>query len=512
MNIRTKALITGMFVSICALTPCLQAKPKELPPQVVDLRPDDLTTIVVGRAEVSGIMDDGKGDRIKNSIAGFYAPDVTATFQVNAPEAADYAVGVIICAEQVETMEVRCGQSVLTVESMEKTWKGAPHYWRQEIPGVLSLRKGLNEIVFRLPQVQPGKPQRNLRLATWRPQKDEFTLVSIELGTPAARAARIERADAMRSSADWMAEGKYGLFVHWSANATGFNIPEKRAEWFQESVKMFDVEHFANEVERTGAAWVTFTAIHQGFYWPAPSKAVDAVMPGRTSERDLLGEVIDTLDKRGIKTLFYFHSGYNGVENKAWRAAAGADYRAVNSSTFSDHMEAIFREASLRYGKKLMGFGYIDGCLMHDYPLDPHWEGWARAIKAGNPDALIGFSSNLGPTVSIFSDLSTRDGAGGLNRPTMDQVGPGLQYGDVAPAWWCFMDTWLEAKPMNGRFPSPPVRSEKEYVNYFKEMAKVGVPVTINLVITSDVTDDHPIFNPECMAIMEKVREAVRGE
>jgi hypothetical protein len=69
-----------------------------------------------------------------------------------------------------------------------------------------------------------------------------------------------------------------------------------------------------------------------------------------------------------------------------------------NHQRLSENIEAILRESSLRYGKRLYGYGYLDECLTKDYPLDPHWENWARAIKAGNPDALISFSSNKGPS------------------------------------------------------------------------------------------------------------------
>ena len=48
----------------------------------------------------------------------------------------------------------------------------------------------------------------------------------------------------------------------------------------------------ADAIERTDAAWVTFTATHQGFYWPGPNTAIDNIAPGRTAERDLLGEII----------------------------------------------------------------------------------------------------------------------------------------------------------------------------------------------------------------------------
>ena len=30
-------------------------------------------------------------------------------------------------------------------------------------------------------------------------------------------------------------------------------------------------------IERTGAAWITFTATHQGFYWPGPNQAIDRI-------------------------------------------------------------------------------------------------------------------------------------------------------------------------------------------------------------------------------------------
>jgi hypothetical protein len=43
-------------------------------------------------------------------------------------------------------------------------------------------------------------------------------------------------------------------------------------------------------------------------------------------------------------------------------------------------------------------------------------------------------------------------------------------------------------------------------------MAEKKIPVTINLVMTADVTADRPILNPNCMATMEEVRKAIRGK
>jgi hypothetical protein len=341
---------------------------------------------------------------------------------------------------------------------------------------------------------------------------EEFHLFSLELGTAAAREGLVERAKAIRGDASWMIDGKYGLFVHWSALSHALTGKEPRAKWFQKSVEMFDVEDFADSVERTGAAWVTFTATHQGFYWPGPNAALDKISPGRTAERDLLGEIINELDKRDIRTLLYLHTGYNGYDPKVWREAVGAN--DPDPKRFSDNIEAILRECSLRYGEKLKGFGYIDGALSWDYPLNPSWEGWARAIKAGNPKAVVGFSSNRGTGVSPFSDLAVTDSASDLGEVDPQLIGPGRQLGDVTNAWWCLMDKegWLANKPMNGSFGQGPVHSTEDYVDFFKRMAAAKIPVTINMIMTADVTAAHPIFNPKCMEVMEEVRKAVRGK
>ena len=341
---------------------------------------------------------------------------------------------------------------------------------------------------------------------------EDFHLFSIELGTVEARQAQLARAKEIRGDASWMVDGKYGIFVHWSSQSRGYNIAEKRADWFQKSVEMFDVELFADAVERTGAAWVTFTATHQGFYWPGPNAAVDAIAPGRTAERDLLGEIIEALDQRGIRTLFYLHTGYNGYDPKVWREAVGANEQ--DGKRFSKNIESILRECSLRYGEKLMGFGYIDGSQAWDYPLNPSWESWARAIRAGNPKAVVGFSFNRGTTVSPFNDLYVTDGGKELLSPDPQLIGPARQLGDVTPAWWFLMDEegWFPNKPFNGKHGKGPVHSTEEYVEFFERMAAKKIPVTVNLIMTADVTDDHEIFNPKCIAVMEEVRKAIRGK
>jgi len=501
MNPKINCLAALLLLPLTALY-AAEAPKTPRPVQVIELRPDDVTTMVSKRGELAGGVV-----TIDVAVANFTSPKSTVTWLVKAPKEDDYAVGVIFSNPTSEKLEVCCGDSVLTAPSLPRTWKSRPFFWRQELPGLLHLKAGMNRVTFRAPYATAPVPTE---------QKDcynltkVFTLWSIELGTPAARQAQLKRAKEIRGDASWMIQGKYGLFVHWSPLIYAVDGTAPMAQWHQKAVEMFDVKVFADAVERTGASWMLFTLTHGEFYWPGPSAAVDKILPGRTTKRDLIGEIIEELDRRGIRTLFYLHNCVNGREDPRWAKAVGA--LDADTKQFGDNIEAILRESSLRYGKKLNGYGYIDCSFYNDYPLDPPWERWARAIKAGNPAAVVGFSAQRGPTVSPFSELAVTDGHTKLGAPDRTVIGPGQQFGDVTPAWWFAMDGWRVRGKMTKEIGNGPTASTAEYVEYFRRMAAERIPVTINLAITADVTNQHPIFNEKCMAAMEQVRKAIRGK
>ena len=512
MSDRNALMTFSLFLwAASTLITVAQAQAKTRPRlEVPLLRADDVTAVIASSGDLSGNAK--RHARSANVVLGFESPQDTVSWTVMAPEEDDYVVSVLFSMQAQRTIEISSGDAVLTAPSLIRTWEHRPYFWRQEMPGTLHLKAGENRITLRLADATPATDEERKGPRFGAGVTKEFHLFSIELGTAAARQGQLERAQAIKGDTSWMIEGKYGVFVHWSALSHALHGNEPRVKWFQKSVEMFDVQVFADAIERTGAAWVTFTATHQGFYWPGPNAAIDRIAPGRTAERDLLGEIMDALDERGIRTLFYLHTGYNGYDPEVWREAVGAT--GPDTEKYSDNIEAILRECSLRYGEKLKGFGYIDGALSWDYPLNPDWEGWARAIKAGNPSAVVGFSSNRGPGVSPFSELAVTDSASEIGEIDPQLIGPGRQLGDVTPAWWCLMDKggWYPNKPMNGTISGGPIHSTEEYVDFFQRMAKAKVPVTINLIMTADVTDAHPIFNPECMAVMEEVRKTLRGK
>ena len=75
---------------------------------------------------------------------------------------------------------------------------------------------------------------------------------------------------------DWFKDAKYGLFVQWL-----YGDNDIKGNW-DALVNGFDVNAFANQVEQTGAKYVTFT-IGQGHKeWVAPSTIYDNFRPRKS--------------------------------------------------------------------------------------------------------------------------------------------------------------------------------------------------------------------------------------
>jgi hypothetical protein len=271
----TTLILTGLFLQAASAAPPAS---KSNTARETHLRVNDVTTIIAKYAEAKGSF---VGTNVRG---GFASPEDCLTWNVVAPADGDYVVTLICSTPKQVKIEVSSGTSVLSTDSLIPDWKGRPVYWRQPIPGVLKLTKGENRISIRLPEVKPeaAKAGKRSKPSISKPPK-EFAVFSIELGTPDARKGQLERARQTRGDYSWMVEGKYGLFVHWSPLSYAFHGEEPRSEWHQKAVEMFDVDVFADAVERTGASWLMFTVTHGGFYWPGPSDAIDAVLPGRTT-------------------------------------------------------------------------------------------------------------------------------------------------------------------------------------------------------------------------------------
>jgi hypothetical protein len=90
---------------------------------------------------------------------------------------------------------------------------------------------------------------------------------------------------------------------HWTSQSIGRDGTNKP---FAQAVSDFPVDRFVEMVEATGAGYVLFTVGHAQPYCPAPLSSWEKYFPGKTTKRDLIAEMAQSLDAKGIKLMCYF--------------------------------------------------------------------------------------------------------------------------------------------------------------------------------------------------------------
>ena len=488
-------------------------------PMTWQLRADDITTIMGFRAELTGNLNhlERPTPMVVNNafIRGFFTEDDVMTWEVEAPDEAEYTIALMYTGSNdilsQSTFEVSSGSFTIVEKANVKHWDTRPIVQRHYLKQNLKLKKGLNKITFRLVTFAPEKTAaENAEIkANANIKPNPFAFWSIELVRPEALVAINERAKAMKVDVQWMVDGKYGLFVHFSSGSVPFNGGPKLGEQYQTLVDLFDVDAFVEKVVEIGASWVCFTCAHGTQHWPGPSETIDNIKPGFTCERDLIRELIDGLGKHNIRLMLYYNPN-SGMEDLYGNTYGSGD--KPDPTGYFNFLESHLREVSLRYGEDLASTaGYIDDGGWKVYQLDPPWEKLANAIKAGNPNAPVNFSQNLFPRLTPFSDMVVSDGSGRVPEIQPDfMFAKGGQLEGQAPASWFYMDGW-SSRVKDGVFTQKPKFSPEKYVEIFKSADAANMPITINLAMAPDVTRDHPFFNPESIAIMKQVREAVKG-
>ena len=488
-------------------------------PKTWELRADDVTTVMGFRAKLTGNLnvEDRPTPIVVNNafIRGFETENDIMTWEIEAPSEANYSVTLLYTGLKEilsqSTLEISSGATTITEKTNVPNWETRPLVQKHRLKQNLSLKKGVNKVSFRLVNFQGTQEERETlnNIKNAKGKTNPFALWSIEFVRPEALVAMKARAKATKADVQWMVDGKYGLFVHFSSGSTPFNGGPRLGAQYQELVNKFNVDAFVEKVVETGASWVCFTCAHGTQHWPGPSNTIDQIKPGFTCERDLIRELIDGLAKHDIRLMLYYNPN-SGMDKLYGNTYGSGD--APDPSGYFDFLESHFREVSLRYGEDLATTaGYIDDCGWKVYQLDPPWEKLAKAIKAGNPNAPVGFSQNLFPNLTPFSDLVVSDGAG-----REAEIQPAFLFEDGGqlegqhPASWFYMDGW-SGSVRNGKFTGKPKFSAEKYIEIFKKADAANMPITINLAMTPDVTTENPFFNPACIEVMKKVRKAVKG-
>jgi len=199
---------------------------------------------------------------------------------------------------------------------------------------------------------------------------------------------------------EFIKKAKFGIFVHYTAPGSSFSPgkPNPPVWDLDAHAAAFDVKAFADSVEQMGAQYVTMTAFHAAMYLMGPSKVMtDVGMPKHQAKRDMLGDLADELNKRGIALCLYVHPVDQHDLSKAERALFGWGPEVDGlpgpnhnlglwpNPKWDDFILGLFKEISLRYGERVSGH-WID---RHTPKRFKNAGRMAVALRAGNPDAVI---------------------------------------------------------------------------------------------------------------------------
>lgn len=495
-------------------------------PWTIELREDDDTRLTGYNAQLHGNvrLTSAADVEPRKTPYGFLAAQDCLTWSVHASHAGTYEVAVLYHPGTADNLGSRIvvsdgsSQASGSIRDVKRgTWDGGPQdrpsFRRDWLQGSIKIQAGINHISLRVVpterQVVLGHEDLAHPITGW--PKRSLHIAAIELARPGVLSMMRINAPHLRGDTSWMVKGKYGLFIHWVPESYPLFGSTPTWQKYQAAVDAFDVDAFADMVAKTGAAWVVFTTTHGKYYFPGPLHALDAVLPGRTCRRDLIGEIADALQKRHVRLMLYFHPGPGPSEDAEWARLAGID--PVDDAKNRRIMLAMYREISSRYGARLAGW-FIDGGDAY------YWRNYSfrqleLALKQGNPDRVVTFFQWLWPEFSPYggdfvSDLT--DFGAPLAPPfPREWLSPGGPYAGLQPHFnFTLEDEWYPEKPMNGKWP-PPVYPASVLVHYAKRMASEKWPLTINLVISQDVTRDHPFVNPASLQELMALKAAVQG-
>ena len=441
-------------------------------------------------AEIGG---NAKLDSLKISVSCKNSSSIK--WNVTALEKGEYDL-FISCAvpERPFHFEVVSGASSVKsdLKLTEGVYRSTAEGWfsnfeKKHLNGKLHLTRGINPVIL---QISGDETDEAARLRC---------LELLPASANGERAAAEESARTHRASTDWFVKAGYGVMFHW----TDFTQPRDGIKMpYPDAVNAFDVDAFARLIDAMGAAYVLLTLNHAHPHCPAPIQSWEAIHPGWTTRRDLLGDIAGALEKHGIRFLLYINSP---VLTKLGDIGPTGLYELTCSEEqFTEIHKNVLTEIGSRYREKLAGYWfdswYQSLAAYPNVPIDSIY----RYCKVGNPGRITAFNFWIFPVLAPWLDYW----AGELNdlqnpfnsRYIQKGAGAGLQ----AHGLLSMLPSWVhgETDPI-----PPPQFSAEDLTAYVKANMEHQAVTTINIGIYQDGTIEQSSLD-----VMRQLRRAIRGK
>lgn len=300
-------------------------------------------------------------------------PDESVTWRISSPKATKYYVKLILNANEASaSLIIKGPHNEIRYITSGKKWEHGIAQGELELPegeSVISINlEKEGNVTFKLAELiaADALPEIEKRIIEFRAAGEKERLRFSTSG--------------------------YGIMVQgggWAYPKTGDKKP-----WpgFAED---FDVKRFADSVTAMGGKFVIWSATWCRYLMPAPINSIDQIAPGFTSRRDLLGELADEFNQRGIQFFLYYHSGH--VEPDWWKH----NWDPARQGLFQENFMKVIREMGESYGDKVSGWFFDDDCVI--CPSD--YEALGAAARAGHPGRLVSYNPWIAPVFTPFQDI-----------------------------------------------------------------------------------------------------------
>ena len=199
---------------------------------------------------------------------------------------------------------------------------------------------------------------------------------------------------------DWLHEAKWGVFIHFlAAPASSSGGAETDSATWNRRVDAFDVQGVVRQLREVRARYCVLTLGQNSGHYCVPNETYDritGIRPSRCARRDMVAELHDALAPHGIRLMVYLTAGAPEFDPVAVKQFAWA--KGGRCAGFQRKWEAVIREWSLRWGRKVSGW-WFDCCYFNDemyrHPEEPNFKSFAAAIRAGNPDSLVAWNPGV---------------------------------------------------------------------------------------------------------------------
>lgn len=305
-------------------------------------------------------------------------------------------------------------------------------------------------------------------------------------------------AERMTQRAAWMSTGSFGLMVHWLFPTTAPEL-RKPCTSLDEAVDAFDLDRFIDQFVESGADWLVFTLGQNTGYYASPNAIIEQLAgPGHCSQRNLALELATRVSKLGKRFIAYFPAEF-AFQSQEMQAAFEWSKNDPAQVHFQRHYCRVIEEYARTFGSLLSGWMF-DGCYswdtFADFPFPSHlrdWPAWAKAARAGNPDAALAFNDAsfcMGLTQPLtneqdflFGEIEVlREGKIRLGRA--DNAPLYLPDSRFAPGTRCqwhalpFIDAyWMHSQ---GGPMEPLLYSDEDLFSFVRACKAVGGAITLN--------------------------------